>query len=45
MLINVPITMNGLRTRTLSDSAPAMTSAIAFVIQYQFASELAFCSE
>ena len=45
MLINVPMTMNGLRTRTLSDSTPAMTSAIALVIQYQLASELAFCSE
>ena len=43
--MTAPTSMNGLRTRTLSDTTPATTSAMALVIQYQFSSELARASE
>ena len=39
--MQVPSTMNGLRTRNRSDRTPTSTSVIALVIQYQLASEFA----
>ena len=39
MLIRAPTSMNGLRTRSLSDNSPATISAIAFGAQNQLASE------